>query len=383
MEQFDTDIRNFAFGGAAYGVHPSGKGCFVRGAAPGENVTVEVISEHARFIRAKLIQINRAAPERIVPRCPYADTCPGCSFGHITYEAELFWKQNSFEHFLLGTGCVEKSVIRHPVPSPERYNWRNKIRLAVENGICGYRGEDNRTLIPVISCQLVNAEINRFLAEMDIPESGSIELRYTPANGVVRLDESNCQELIFDTLPGYGDFPVPAGAFFQTNPQVASLLADAVVENIAESGIKELIELHCGAGVFSLCAAEKISGLHTGGAEINASSIETARKAAKMRGLSGRCKFSAGDAAKFYRKQQNCRLLLVDPPRSGLDGNLMKNIIKNPPEVMIYVSCGPDTLQRDIKKLAAAGMGVISAQLFDMFPCTSHFESLTILRREK
>ena len=93
---------------------------------------------------------------------------------------------------------MEKSVIRHPVPSPERYNWRNKIRLAVENGICGYRGEDNRTLIPVTSCQLVNAEINRFLAEMDIPESGSIELRYTPANGVVRLDESNCQELIFD-----------------------------------------------------------------------------------------------------------------------------------------------------------------------------------------
>lgn len=380
MACFDIDIRNFAFGGEAYGVLPSGKGCFVRGAVPGENVTVEVVSEHARFVRAKLIRINRSSADRIKPACPFAAVCPGCSYGHIAYEQEIYWKQSAFERFLLGTEKVEKSAILPPVAAPERFHWRNKIKLTVENGVCGYRGTDNVSLIPIDQCLLVRPEINACLAAAEIPENGSLELRYTPSSGVLRLTAENREDIIYDTLPGYGDFPVPAGAFFQTNPQVAARLADAVVEFIFRTGIKTLTELHCGAGMFSLCAAMKIPGLTTAGAEITARSIVCAQKAVKNFKLGGRCSFFCSDAAKFYRRQKKCRLLLVDPPRSGLDPKLLNSIVKNPPEYMIYVSCGPDTLQRDLKKLCTAGAQVISSQLFDMFPCTAHFESVTFLR---
>ena len=381
MARFDIDIRNFAFGGEAYGVLPSGKGCFVRGAVPGENVTVEVTSEHARFVRAELISINTTSPDRIEPDCPFAAVCPGCSYGYISYEKEIFWKQNSFERFLLGTGCVEKKAILPPVPSPVRFNWRNKIKLAVENGVCGYRGTDNVSLIPVDRCLLVHDAINAYLQEQKCFEDGTLEVRYTPSGGVIRLTPENREDIIYDTLPGYGDFPVPAGAFFQTNPQVAALLVDKVVELISRTGKKELTELHCGAGMFSLCSAMKIPGLNTIGAEITPRSIICARKAAKNFKLSGRCSFVNSEAAKFYRTRKNCSLLLVDPPRSGLDSKLLSSIVKNPPEYMIYVSCGPDTLQRDLKKLSSSGLEVLSSQLFDMFPCTSHFESVTFLRK--
>ena len=381
MARFDIDIRNFAFGGEAYGVLPSGKGCFVRGAVPGENVTVEITSEHARFVRAELICVNKISPDRIEPVCPFAANCPGCSYGHISYEKEIFWKQNSFERFLLGTGCVEKAAILPPVSAPGRFNWRNKIKLAVENGACGYRGTDNVSLVPVGRCLLVHPSINAYLADRNRFDDGNLELRYTPSGGVICLTPENRDDIIYDTLPGYGDFPVPAGAFFQTNPQVAALLVDKVVDLISRTGVKELIELHCGAGMFSLCAAMKIPGLTTCGAEITARSITCARKAAKNFKLSGRCSFLNSEAAKFYRTRKNCRLLLVDPPRSGLDPKLLSSIVKNPPEFMIYVSCGPDTLQRDLKKLSSSGLKVLSTQLFDMFPCTSHFESVTFLRK--
>lgn len=380
MACFDIDIRNFAFGGEAYGVLPSGKGCFVRGAVPGENVTVEIISEHARFVRAKLLRINQKSADRITEACPFAAVCPGCSYGHIIYEKEIFWKQAAFERFLLGTGGIAGESILAPVAAPERFHWRNKIKLTVENGVCGYRGTDNVSLVPVDQCLLVNREINAYLASADMPANGSLELRYTPSSGVLRLSSGNREDIIYDTLSGYGEFPVPAGAFFQTNPQVAARLVDTVVGMIARTGIKTLTELHCGAGMFSLCAAMKIPGLTTTGAEITARSIVCAQKAAKSFKLGGRCSFFCNDAAAFYRKQKKCRLLLVDPPRSGLDAKLLNAIVKNPPEYMIYVSCGPDTLQRDLKKLISSGAQVLSSQLFDMFPCTAHFESVTLLR---
>jgi 23S rRNA (uracil1939-C5)-methyltransferase len=373
-------IRNFAFGGESYGVLPSGKGCFVRGAVPGELVTVEIVSEHARFVRARLLSVDVSSPRRIVPACPFADRCPGCAFQYISFEDELRWKQEIFARFITGCG-VEKSRIQSPRPASERFGWRNKIRLAVENGVAGYRGEDNTSLVPVSACLLAVSPINTALQEIDPRGADHIELRYTPRDGVVRIDENSRDRILFDTLPGFGDFPVPAGAFFQTNPAVAASLAENVVEIIRETGCGLLTELHCGAGMFSLCAAARIPGLRTAGAEITAGSILCARQAAKTFGLSSRCRFVHRDAAVFYREQKDISLLLVDPPRSGLDRALTGEIARRPPEVMIYVSCAPDTLQRDLKNLSACGLQVVSTRLFDMFPCTAHFESLTLLKR--
>lgn len=380
MPPVQITVRNFAFGGESYGVLPSGKGCFVRGAVPGELVTVEIVSEHARFVRAKLLSVDVPGPHRIEPECPFAGRCPGCAFQHVSSADELLWKQEIFARFMTGCG-VEKERILPPVLAPERFGWRNKIRLAVENGAAGYRGEDNTSLVPVSACLLAVPPINAALQKIDLRGRDRIELRYTPRDGVVRLDGKDRERILRDTLPGFGDFPVPAGAFFQTNPAVAASLAESAVELIRGSGRDFLTELHCGAGMFSLCAAARIPGLRTAGAEITAGSIVCARQAAESFGLSSRCRFFHRDAAAFYRERKTVSLLLVDPPRSGLDRALTREIVRRPPEVMIYVSCAPDTLQRDLKALSACGLQVVSARLFNMFPCTAHFESLTLLER--
>ncbi|MBQ9500905.1 MAG: class I SAM-dependent RNA methyltransferase, partial [Lentisphaeria bacterium] len=369
MAGIQITIRNFAFGGESYGVLPSGKGCFVRGAVPGERVTVEIVSEHARFVRAKLLSVDTPDPCRIAPECPYADRCPGCAFQHVSSADELRWKQDIFARFMTGCG-VEKERILPSVPAPERFGWRNKIHLAVENGAAGYRGEDNVSLVPVSGCLLAVPAINAALREIDLRGRDHVELRYTPRDGVVRLDGNDRDRILRDTLPGFGDFPVPAGAFFQTNPAVAASLTEDAVELIRKSGRDFLTELHCGAGIFSLCAAMRIPGLRTAGAEITSASIACARRAAGSFEVSSRCRFFHRDAAAFYRERKNTSLLLVDPPRSGLDRVLTREIVRRPPEVMIYVSCAPDTLQRDLKNLSACGLQVVSTRLFNMFPCT-------------
>ena len=131
--------------------------------------------------------------------------------------------------------------------------------------------------------------------------------------------------------------------------------------------------------MFSLCCAMKIPDLITCGTEITASSIACAKRAAQQFQLADRCSFFTLPADRFYRKQKKVRLLLVDPPRAGFDPKLMQDILKNPPEFMLYVSCGPDTLQRDLKKLLSSGARILHSRLFDMFPATAHFESLTVL----
>jgi len=374
-----AEIRNFAFGGEAFGLLPSGKGCFVRGAVPGERVAVEIVSEHARFVRAKLVAVETPDPRRIAPACPFAAQCPGCSFGHVSPENELLWKQEIFARFMAGAGAPEEAI-RPPCAEPARFGWRNKLHLAVENGVTGYRGEDNHSLVPVNACLLAVPEINAALEKTDAAGCDAVELRHTPRDGVLRLDGNNREKILSDTLPGFGDFPVPAGAFFQTNPAVAALLAEDVIRLIRESGGEELTELHCGVGVFSLCAAERLPGLTAAGAEITASSVVCARRAAGERGLSSRCRFFHRDAASFYRERKKIPLLLADPPRGGLDKGLLREIVRRPPENMIYVSCAPDTLQRDIKILRSSGAQIVSTRLFNMFPATAHFESLTLLR---
>ena len=113
-----------------------------------------------------------------------------CGLHHLSF--------NAFERFLLGTGCVEKKAILPPVPSPVRFNWRNKIKLAVENGVCGYRGTDNVSLIPVDRCLLVHDAINVYLSEHSGFEDGNLELRYTPSGGVIRLTPENREDIIYD-----------------------------------------------------------------------------------------------------------------------------------------------------------------------------------------
>ena len=368
-------VTAIAYGGEALGRLDSGEVCFLRGALPGEKAEVEITEKKKRFARGKLTKLHDLSPYRIKPACPLAEQCPGCSFQHCTYELELEWKQRQFERFLQKFPGERLPIF----PSPRRFGWRNRLKLSCENGKAGYRGFDNTTLIPVEKCLLVSPDINAALQETPIPGEGSLFFRSTPAwcGEIKNFKETYLTE----ELPGIGRFSVPPAGFFQTNPAVAAELCSRVTAAIKESGAQRMLELFCGTGVFSLAAAAQIKELTSFGMELSQESITAAAHNALQWSLENRCRFQAGDACNYPAKEKY-DILLLDPPRSGLAKPLVSKILKSGIPEILYISCGPDTLCRDLQLLSEKYQ-VTSSGALDMFPCTAHFETFTILSLSK
>ena len=368
-------VDAIAYGGEAVGRLDTGEVCFFRGALPGEEVEVEITEEKKRFARGKVISLLTPSPDRIVPPCPYAENCPGCSFQHCNYKVETEWKQKQFERFLKGFPGERLPIF----PSPERFGWRNRLKVACEKGKAGYRGFDNTTLLPVSQCLLCSDAINAALSRSVIPENGTLFFRSTSDfSGEADTFQG---KYLKETIPGAGEFYVPPRGFFQTNIPVAAELCSRVNAAVAATGAQKIVELYCGVGVFSIAAALKNPALQCFGTELAADSIEAAKVNAAANGVQDRCHFYAGDAANVNLKQKY-DLLLLDPPRSGIEKKLIQKIVNSSIPHLLYISCGPDTLRRDLELLSAK-YTVVSSGALDMFPCTAHFETFTILTLSK
>ena len=387
-----VDITAIAYGGDGVCRLPDGMICFVPGTIPTEKVKIRITRRQRNFCRGEVLEVVVPAPERIVPPCPYFAAggkmhCPGCTALMMDYSAEVRWKSRQFSDFLLRRNLCEAECIAPIFPSPLRLGTRNKLKLHIAGkGRYGYIAADNRTIIPIKRCLLAQNEINRHLAENPVKEkSGTLTLRVTGNDGVICFTgkEDADGRILTETLGSFGSFTVPAAGFFQTNIPVAEMLVKECVGQIAASNCREMVELYCGTGIFSIAAAEKIPFLRCHGVEINAAGIECAKHNAILHNVSDRCTFTAGDAASGIGKAGSLegKVLLIDPPRTGVAPETLAAIITARPSLLIYISCGPDTLQRDLVKLCADGFSVKYARAFDMFPATGHFESLVILSR--
>lgn len=374
-------IRAFANGGEAVGTLESGKTVFVRGAIPGEVVEVEIFQDKNRYSKGRLLNIIEESSERIASFCPEFPRCPGCSYCHVPYRIELEWKQKQLEYLLRD---FEGIVYNSPVGAPGRTHWRNKLTLHIENSRCGYRSDDNTTLVPVTSCAIAAEPINEKIASLDLRQEKSVILRYTPQEGVAVFDrEKGCRKIITEHLREAGVFKVAADGFFQTNPEIADKLLSYVVSEVQAANCRELCELYCGVGVFSIACAGKIPELRCTGVEISKDSVIRCRNNAANHNVSERCRFHAGDAGTLfsrYKPQNSDFLLLVDPPRTGMDKNMINCIKRHHPAQLIYISCAADTLARDLRNLAS-DYTIDRVTLFDMFPSTAHFETVTVLKR--
>ncbi len=391
----EITIHDLAFGGEAVGRLEDGRIAFVRGALPGERIVIRIREEKRSFVRADLEQILTPSPSRIPPECPHFGACPGCSYLHCTYGEELEAKQKQLVHFLTLGGLVRPDRIRPPFPAPDRFGNRNRIKLAVDTdqagcAILGYRGWDNRTIVPIQRCPLAKEAINEALKAYAPPEdAASVTFRFTGAEGVrISCGDDKTAGLLHYELPGHGIFAVPETSFFQTNIPVAAELLRRTVEMLGDFGSRNLLELYCGAGVFSIAAAEALPELHCTGVELDRSAIQCARTNAVSHNVGERCRFLAEDAARYLKHAVHHpgglkdRIVLVDPPRSGLHPDMIQMIGRSGAAGLLYVSCAPDTLRRDLERLDKAGYSVVESGLLDMFPGTAHFETVSRLTRK-
>ena len=370
-------IQDVGYGGV--GVARSDEGViFVPGAFTGEVVEIEIISQKKRFARARLLNVLEASPHRVPS--PVAPV-PGMVYADLDYAEEVALKQRQLQSLLARIGRLEVATLREPVAAPYPLYYRNKLTLHWDGRRLGYIGEDNRTVIDTPKCPLSHPSINALLTQLradrlafkKLRPGSRITLRYTPQEGVVVGLGRPPQGMLTETLGGM-TLSVAADAFFQVNLPCAELLLAAFREGI--KGANRVFDLYCGTGLFGFAAAQA-GATEIFGLETTPSAVQSAKQNAKRLGIKAEYRCAPSECLPTIPPAD---AWIVDPPRDGLSDEVRKNILEALPERLVYISCGPDTLARDLAQLTQA-YHIDSMQLFDFFPRTAHFETLTVLSR--
>ena len=356
-ERHQVAFGDVAFGGDAVGRLPDGRVVFAPLVAPGEEAVVEMIEARKNFVRARAVEITRPSPERIPAPCPYYGDCGGCSYQHLAYPAQLALKQSQLAATLRRVGRLEAAdaPVRPIVASPLEYGYRNRITVHLRDGEVGFNAAGGRRLVPIKHCLLAQPEVNALLASL----AADPRRRREDGHRTLRADRTR-------------------RFFTQANDTAAALLL-ALVEQLASPGGTSLVDAYCGAGW--LLKALRPRFQQCIGLEWDLYAIEAARADAAPNES-----YLEGDAAALLpealaQADATDTTLLLDPPAEGVATAALDAVIAHPPRRIIYVSCHPATLARDLARLRAGPFRVVSVTPVDLFPQTAEIEAVALLVR--
>ena len=374
-QRLELDITDIAFGGDGIG-RVEGFVVFVPFVLGGERVEVEIIDVKKRYATADLVRVITPAPQRVEPRCQYYQQCAGCQYQHVDYRHQLELKRKQIIDIFQRIGGIKTPPIEPVVASSREYAYRNKL-VVHGPGAPGFWTMRGRSVIPIARCEIAREEINAKLSE-PLAVDKHLTLRSNSAGQTWLFTASD--EIIEETVLGK-TLRVPLGSFFQVNREVIELALQHTRQAFAASSCKILVDAYCGIGLFALLLGD-LAG-HVYGIEEDARAITVANENAAHLGLS-RYDFYPGKTERllFYTLRQ-CKLeetcLILDPPRSGCGRPVLKTLREQKPRKLIYVSCAPPMLARDIKELLKAGYRLERVTPFDMFPQTAHCEAVAEL----
>jgi 23S rRNA (uracil1939-C5)-methyltransferase len=410
--------------GGAFLARIEGKAVFVPLALPGEQARVRITQSKPGYATAEVEEIIRAAPERIAPACPHFGACGGCHYQHTDYATQLKFKQAILRETLERGGVAVAAEIA--VLAGEPWHYRNRIRLAFDAaGNLGYRGRRSHAVVPLRECPiaapllvraaLAFAEVARGFAPAlhpteialfcDATETALLATVFTASPARIRFDElaqslheqvsaltgaeltiegSNGQQP--RTLARWGapsldyhaagfEYRVDHGAFFQIN----RCLVDALVERVIAGHKGKLAwDLFAGVGLFARQLAANFARV----VAVESAPSGTAALEANLRSTAG-VAVKAETLAFLLRNRKGERpdLIVVDPPRTGLGAETCALLAEVAAPAVVYVSCDPATLARDLRALTASGYQIESITLADLFPQTFHLETVVQLCR--
>jgi 23S rRNA (uracil1939-C5)-methyltransferase len=353
MRVVDLKIEDIAFGGKGVG-REQGKATFVPYTIEGELVSAEIVREKKQFAEAELVEVKESSPHRVTPECPYFSRCGGCAYQHIGYEHQLAIKWRQVRDVLQRIGKLKDIPLRPIIPSPKPYGYRNRITVHAQDGVLGFFRRDSHRLIDVERCPISCDEVNREL--MDLrgrnPRDGHYTLRTFSSRRV----------------------------FSQTNDEVADALRNLIVD-LAPPNQDLLIDAYCGAGFFAKALIDKferVVGIDWDKFAIAAAKENATKKETYIAGdveeeLARSDGFSVAEGGTGRSGSRRSLTLIVDPPATGLGANARKEILNIAPTTLIYVSCNPATLARDLKELHGK-FTINSVTPLDMFPQTAEIE---------
>jgi 23S rRNA (uracil1939-C5)-methyltransferase len=369
MRVVDLKIEDIAFGGKGVG-REQGKAVFVPYTIEGEIVSGEIVREKKQFAEADLVEVKQSSPDRVEPQCPYFGRCGGCAYQHISYEHQLAIKWRQVRDALKRIGKIKDVPMRPIIPSPKQYAYRNRITVHAQDGVIGFFRRDSHRLIDVEHCPISRDEVNRALTELRA-QAGVRDGHYT-----LRASAS-------------------ARVFSQTNDAVANSLRDLIVALVAPNQ-QLLIDAYCGAGFFAKALLDKFERII--GIDWDRFAVEVARENAteketyisgdvetelqQVRAVDPNRPSRANDVQSGRLRSMAATTLIVDPPATGLSEPVRKTIVDLAPATLIYVSCNPPTLARDLKDLADK-FTIDSVTPLDMFPQTAEIEVAVHLRAKR
>ena len=369
-DKINLTIHDVAFGGE--GVGRLGEFVvFVPFVITGETVEAEITEVKKNFARAKLLRVITPSPERVAAECKFYGACGGCQYQHISYPAQLLMKHKQVSDLFERIGKISPEVVAPVIGCPQPYGYRNRIMIRSQwNGPAkkleiGFIRTDNKFVEDINECKIaepsLNEEIKRVRANP--PPKGGIKV-------VLRVQPE--------------DWVVPRDSFFQNNFFLLPKLVETVRGFLQAGGSRHLIDLYCGVGFFGIEAASAVESFV--GVEYDKLAIAAARENAAARKITNGEFIAAQvedvlpEMLKKFTAEQTA--VILDPPRKGCWPATLELLRETKPAQIIYVSCHPATMARDLNILCAEGVfELVRVQPLDMFPQTQHVECVADLRR--
>lgn len=406
-QNFIIEIKTMTFGGDGMGRLPDGRAVFTPFVLPGEKVEVQIVEDRKSHARASLIKVIESSPDRITPRCPHFTVCGGCHYQHLPYEKQLDLKMSILkEQFQRIAGVVDLPM--EPIaPSIPHWNYRNSLQFHLNpEGKPGFQQSNSHRVVAIKECHLPEAGINDLWPRLEFDALTNIEkviLRNgTDEDEMVILESTSAEMPEFEMdmpisvvhLTGENqvvlagddylmmqvkdkEFKVSAGSFFQVNTSQAQVIVEYILNNLSLSQEDFLLDMYCGVGLFSAFLAEKVGNL--AGIEMSESACEDF--AFNLDSYDNVSLYQGPAEIVLPALDLKPTVILMDPPRSGIEPATMDAVLKTEAGRIVYISCDPATLARDAKKLLAGGYRIERVKPVDMFPQTYHIESVTFFQR--
>lgn len=368
----------------------NGQIIFIDGAYIDEDVLVNITKKKKKFLEGEIISFKKKSSLRNTPKCSVKNC--GCSISYLDYSKQLEFKENKVKNIMLRYAKI--SNIENIIPSPKTYNYRNKVTLKVNNKLA-YTENNSHNLICIKKCDLLDEKINNLIREinkLDLSKVSEVMIRsfekqmvyfkgsidYAPlkkfaASIYVNNNLVFGDEKIEAKIDKY-KFLVSNEAFFQVNTEMCIKLYKLIENIITKDKSKTLLDLYCGTGTIGIFLSKYFKEVI--GIEINKKAVEDAWENAKINGINN-IKFKCSNLDNGFPLKAD--IIVVDPPRKGLGNKTVKDILNISPEELIYVSCDPMTLSRDINLLKDK-YKVIKIIPLDMFPQTYHVECVAKLK---
>ncbi len=389
-ETLDIEILRLARGGKAVGRMPDGRIIFVAGGTPGEVAKVELTKITGKVVEGRFIKAVTPSPHRRAPPCPVYLKCGGCPWQHVEYTEQVEQKAAILRETLKRGHALRDSdgaTERKFVASSTEWNYRSRITVHVRRGEVGFMRRESHDFVPVSDCLIAHRGLVDF-ARNNQP-AGSERFQVT------------------DSAEG----PRLGGAFTQVHleqnvalqKRVTELMSAYVQQQSAQTDIR-LIDLYCGNGNFTYPLVQALrqerptAVIDAVGVELSAESVRSAQAQASTLGLPFgphfNLRFENADVAQWIRHEKvvagsrTTEMILLDPPRVGCDSEVMASLARRKPGLIVYVSCDPSTLARDVSRFhefsATSGSEYRVSEFggFDLFPQTDHIEAVLVLERK-